>query len=65
MPSAVPRVVAIKVPNRAISRLMRIDMISREKTSRPSSSVPSGWAKVPPNRTGGASRALRSKAVME
>ena len=64
-PSAVPSVAAMIVPNSAISRLMRIDMMRRESTSRPSSSVPSRCAQVPPIRAGGASRAFRSSAVKE
>ena len=64
-PMAVPKAAAIMVPKKAISRLSRIDMMSRESTSRPSSSLPSGCAHLPPMNTGGSRRARRSKAVKE
>ena len=65
MPSAVPKVAAIRVPNKAISRLMRIDMISREKHVAAelvgAQRMGDGAAEQHRRRQ----TALRSKAVME
>ena len=60
----VPKTAAMMVAPKAISSEMRMDSISRLNTSRPSSSVPSGCAQVPPKPIGGWSRARRSMAVM-
>ena len=50
-------------PNAIISEMRMLSM-SRDSTSRPNSSVPSGCAAVPPKNMGGDKRLRRSNWVM-
>lgn len=59
-PSAVPKTAESTVAPKAMISETRIDWISRDSTSRPSSSVPSQCFSVP----GADSRLVRSIAVM-
>ncbi len=54
---------AINVETKAIMSEIRIDSMRRESTSRPSSSEPRMCRHVPPMKTGGCSRPLKSRAL--
>src|SRR6218665_2595071 len=59
-PRKTPSVADKMVLMKATSKLMRMDASKRDRTSRPSSSVPSQWLADPPLKIGGENPAPRA-----